>query len=296
MSETPFQAFIFGAGFSGRAYGRLLASKGLSVHGTTRSAEKTEQLRAEGIIPHVFDGSVPDELRTTLDATSHLVISIGPDEDGDPVLNALGGMIAKMPRLEWIGYLSTVGVYGNRDGAWVDEETECRPVSKRSIQRLAAEAAWQVFSKNTGVPLAILRLSGIYGPGRNAFVNLEKGTAKRLVKQGQVFNRIHVEDIARALVFFGELRASGIYNVTDDAPAPPQDVVKHAALLMKIDPPAPIDFETATLSPMARSFYGENKRVSNVKIKQAGFIFDHSDYRRGLERMWNEGTWRQPSG
>ena len=145
------------------------------------------------------------------------------------------------------------------------------------------------------MPLAILRLSGIYGPGRNAFVNLEAGRARRLVKPGQVFNRIHVADIAAALVFLGERRADGIFNVTDDCPAPPQDVVEHAASVMKIEPPAEIDFEAATLSPMARSFYGENKRVSNRRIKQLGFDFGYPDYLSALRRMWDEQSWNKPA-
>jgi nucleoside-diphosphate-sugar epimerase len=208
------------------------------------------------------------------------------------VLNSMAGTIASMPKLEWIGYLSTVGVYGNHDGAWVDEEAECRPVSQRSVQRLAAEMAWQDFAEGIGRPLAILRLSGIYGPGRNAFVNLETGKAKRLIKPGQVFNRIHVEDIARALDYLGERRLEGVFNVTDDMPAPPQDVVEYACSLMKVDLPPAIDFETATISPMARSFYGENKRVSNAKLKRAGFAFVHGDYRTALSSMWTQENWR----
>lgn len=284
---------IFGAGFAGRAFGRLLADKGAAVFGTTRDSGKSSSLQADGISPLIFDGEETEAIRATLAETTHLVISIAPDEAGDPVLNAMRDTIAAMPKLVWIGYLSTVGVYGDHDGAWVSEETECRPVSRRSIQRREAEDAWQSFAKSRGTPLAILRLSGIYGPGRNALVNLEKGTAKRLIKPGQVFNRIHVEDIARALDFLAEQRADGIYNVTDDEPAPPQDVVEYAASLMKVDLPPAIDFETATISPMARSFYGENKRVSNAKLKRAGFAFVHGDYRTALSSMWATGDWQR---
>ncbi|WP_425416447.1 SDR family oxidoreductase [Oricola indica] len=284
--------FIFGAGFSGQAFGRLMAARGKTVHGTTRTQDKAGVLRAIGLVPHVFDGTaVTPELASALEETTHLVISIGPGEEGDPVLNALGDRIATLPKLEWIGYLSTVGVYGDHDGAWIDEEAECRPVSQRSSQRLAAEMAWQDLADMAGKPLAILRLSGIYGPGRNTFVNLERGTAKRLIKPGQVFNRIHVEDIARALDFLGERHIGGVFNVTDDLPAPPQDVVEYAASLMKVDLPPAIDFETATISPMARSFYGECKRVSNAKLKQAGFAFAHSDYKTALSSMWAQGNW-----
>jgi len=287
------RAFIFGAGFSGHAYGKLLAERGIPVAGTTRSRDKFEALSADGIMPFLFDGSgLANDLLDALHETTHLILSIAPGKGGDPALKALRDSVAALPKLEWIGYLSTVGVYGDHGGEWVSEETDCRPMSQRSVQRLAAEASWRIFADTIAAPLAILRLSGIYGPGRNAFVNLEAGKAKRLVKPGQVFNRIHVEDIARALDFLGEGRMAGIYNVTDDEPAPPQDVVEYAASLMKVDPPAETDFETATISPMARSFYSENKRVSNAKIKRAGFTFAHPDYKQALSRMWEEDNWR----
>ncbi|MEL6437486.1 MAG: SDR family oxidoreductase [Pseudomonadota bacterium] len=282
---------IFGAGFSGRAFARLALAAGATVTGTTRSAEKGEALAADGITPLVFDGSITFDVEAALAQASIIVMSIAPGETGDPVLSELSGALAASPA-HWMAYLSTVGVYGNHDGAWVDEDTAPKPVSTRSIQRVAAEAQWRELADQARKPLAILRLSGIYGPGRNGLVNLDMGTARRLVKPGQVFNRIHVHDIARALIFLGARQADGIFNVTDDLPAPPQDVVEYAATLMQCDVPPPIDFETATLSPMARSFYGENKRVSNAKIKEMGFAFDYPDYRTAFLRMWNEDTWR----
>ncbi len=284
-------AFIFGAGYSGSAYGRLVAGRGGAVHGTTRNPEKLDGLRAVGITPHLFDGAGSHDIMAALGDTTHLVISVAPGPEGDPVLETMREAIAAMERLKWIGYLSTVGVYGNHDGAWVNEDKDCRPVSQRSVQRVAAEMAWQDFADTIDKPLAVLRLSGIYGPGRNAFVNLESGKAKRLIKPGQVFNRIHVEDIARALDFLAERRLAGVFNVTDDLPAPPQDVVEYAASLMKVDLPPAIDFASATISPMARSFYGENKRVSNAKLKRAGFAFAHSDYRTALSSMWAQDNW-----
>jgi len=287
------RAFIFGAGFSGRAYGKLLAERGIPVAGTTRTPDNFETLAADGIRPFLFNGTgLSGEMLDELHETTHLVVSIAPEPGGDPALKALRNSVAALPKLEWIGYLSTVGVYGDHDGEWVTEETDCRPMSQRSVQRLAAEASWRFFADTISTPLAILRLSGIYGPGRNAFVNLETGKAKRLIKPGQVFNRIHVDDIAAALTFLGEKLMSGTYNVTDDEPAPPQDVVEYAASLMKVDPPEETDFETASISPMARSFYGENKRVSNAKIKRAGFTFAHPDYKQALARMWEEDSWR----
>ncbi|MEQ8402411.1 MAG: SDR family oxidoreductase [Roseitalea porphyridii] len=284
---------IFGAGYSGRAYGRHLVARGQTVFGTTRSPGKAEDLKNAGIAPLLFGGeTVDDALATAIGSATDLIVSVAPDADGDPVLRAAREQIAAAPRLAWIAYLSTVGVYGNHDGAWVDERTSPRPVSERSRQRVRAEQEWQDFARERGVPLSILRLSGIYGPGRNALVNLAEGRARRLVKPGQVFNRIHVEDIAGALAFLAERRHDGILNVTDDCPAPPQDVVAYAASVMEVDPPPEIDFENATLSPMARSFYGENKRVSNAAIKALGYAFRFPDHRAALKRMWAEDGWR----
>jgi len=289
MSES--QVFIFGAGYSGKAFAR--ASKdAVTIFGTTRSSEKFEPLRQAGIAPLLFDGVLTDEIGDTLKETTHLVISVAPEEAGDPVLNAARATIARMPALEWIGYLSTVGVYGNYDGAWVDETAECRPVSKRSAMRVAAEQDWLELGRDISRPVAILRLSGIYGPGRNALVNLENGTARRLVKPGQVFNRIHCDDIAGSLWQLIEGNTGGIFNVTDDLPAPPQDVVAYAASLMGVTPPPEIPFDAAQLSPMARSFYGENKRVANAAIKAAGYRFRFPDYRSALDHMWAADNWR----
>lgn len=288
------QILIFGAGFSGRRFAREIGPYAEHIAGTTRTAEKAKALRAAGIDPFLFDGTaVHEDLAAQIRDCTHLVISIAPNEAGDPVLMQAADLIANAPRLRWIGYLSTVGVYGNHDGAWVDEDTECRPVSTRSIQRCAAEQAWLECGRRHGIATAVLRLSGIYGPGRNALVNLERGTARRLVKPGQVFNRIHVDDIAAALRLLAQGNRAGIYNVTDDEPAPPQDVVSFAAGLMGVAPPPEIDFEKAELSPMARSFYGENKRVSNARMKSEGLLFRHPNYRAALETMWRDGSWKE---
>lgn len=290
MGERRF--FIFGAGYSGKAFAGA-NEQGAPILGTTRATEKFEALRLAGIEPLRFDGSLTPEIGDALRRTTHLIISVAPDEAGDPVLNAIGETIrAKMPALEWIGYLSTVGVYGDHGGAWVDEGADCRPVSKRSVMRVAAEQGWLKLGREIGKPVAILRLSGIYGPGRNALANLKDGTARRLVKPGQVFNRIHCDDIAGALWYLADKNLGGIFNVTDDEPAPPQDVVAYAAGLMGVEPPPEIPFETAQLSPMARSFYGENKRVANRAIKAAGYSFRFPNYRAALERMWADGNWR----
>lgn len=285
---------IFGCGYSGKAIAQACNDLLGPVAGTTRSPEKAARLKSIGIDAYIYGGGEPDAALTErLAGTTHLVQSIAPGAEGDPLLQ-LGPerLRALMPKLEWVGYLSTVGVYGDHDGAWVDEETPCRPVSRRSVERVEAEEGWRAFSETTGLPVAILRLSGIYGPGRNGFVNLAEGTAKRIVKKDQVFNRIRVEDIGAATRFLAERKLGGIYNVTDNEPAPPQDVVTYAAELMGVAPPPETDFETAELSAMARSFYGENKRVSNARIRALGFDFAYPDYRVSLENLWKCGNWR----
>ena len=285
--------FIFGAGYSGRAIARSAIADGAFVAGTTRSADKAEELRADGIEPALFDGGpLSSEIEAALGETTHLIVSIAPGEV-DPVLAAARDTIVnRMPALRWVGYLSTVGVYGDHGGAWIDESAECRPVSRRSQARLAAERAWLALAVETDLPVAILRLSGIYGPGRNGFVNLDKGTARRIVKPDQVFNRIHVDDIAGATMLLAKEAKGGIFNVTDDEPAPPQDVVAYAASLMSVAPPPEIPFNEAEMTPMARSFYGENKRVANARIKQAGYRFRFPDYRAALDDLWSSGTWQ----
>ncbi|TKT69114.1 SDR family oxidoreductase [Aquamicrobium sp. LC103] len=287
------RVFLFGAGYSARAFARLAVAEGAHVAGTTRSQEKAPLLEAEGIAPFLFDGSgISAGIAAELREATHLVVSTAPDEAGDPVLRTAGAAIANMPRLRWIGYLSTVGVYGDHQGRWVDETSDCRPVSRRSKSRLEADEAWLRLGEATGKPVAILRLSGIYGPGRNAFVNLENGTARRIVKPGQVFNRIHVEDIAGALRHLAGAELGGIFNVTDDEPAPPQDVVALAAALMGVEPPPEVDFDQAEMTPMARSFYGESKRVSNARLKASGYAFRFPDHRAALRHMWEAGDWR----
>ena len=253
----------------------------------------------------IFDGETADDaVLAALSTTTHLVVSIAPsrkenpaepDATVDPTLLALGNRALSdiMPALRWIGYLSTVGVYGNHDGAWVDEETPAAPSSERSRQRVRAEAEWMALGEATGLPVAVFRLSGIYGPGRNGLISASEGRSRRLVKPGQVFNRIHVEDIATAVTKAAQIEAQGLFNITDDEPAPPQDVVAFAHTLLGTHPPPEMDFATADLTPMARSFYGENKRVSNAKSKQAlAMTYAQPNYRMALESMWENGTWR----
>ena len=283
-----------GLGYSAQAALRRLMPD--AAIGTTRSAGKAAALASLADM-HLFDGSrqSAEALKPALTGVTHVLVSIAPAEGpdgGDRVLPVLAeALAAESPAA--VAYLSTVGVYGDHDGAWVDEESECRPQSARSVARVRAERQWLDFGARSGVPVAVLRLSGIYGPGRNAFVNLAEGSARRLVKPGQVFNRIHVEDIAAAVERAFATGASGLFNITDDEPAPPQDVVAYAAGLMGVPPPPEQDFATADLSPMARSFYGENKSVANGKSKSVlGLAYAWPDYRTAFARMWAETSWR----
>ena len=285
---------ILGAGFSGKAIGQTFKAAGFSVSGTTRSAEKADDLRALGIAPILYDGGpVPEALAADMARATHVVQSIAPGKDGDPLFRAgMPSLSALMPKLVWAGYLSTVGVYGDHKGGWVDEDTALNPVSARSIERVEAENHWLDFGRISDLPVAVLRLAGIYGPGRNALRNMDEGTARRLVKKDQVFNRIRVEDIGRSALFLAEKSLGGVWNITDNEPGPPQDVVAEAARLMGLPVPPDIPFEAAELSPMARSFYGENKRVSNARLRAAGFEFRFPDYRQSLAELHASGRWR----
>ena len=271
----------FGHGYSARALTRLLP-KGWRVIGTTRSADKVEALRAEGIEPLIWPGT---DMETALAQATHLLISAGPGENGDPVLNALRDDIeAVAPRLIWVGYLSTTGVYGDHGGGWVDENTPLTPSTERGQLRVDAEAAWQGIRD---LPLHIFRLAGIYGPGRGPFAKVRAGTARRIIKPGQVFSRIHVEDIAQVLLASMNAPNPGaVYNLCDDDPAPPQDVIGHAAELLSVPIPPAVPFDVAEMSPMARSFYAESKRVRNNRIKRdLGVTLHYPSYRDGLAAL-----------
>jgi nucleoside-diphosphate-sugar epimerase len=281
---------ILGCGFSGKAIAKRFVAAGEHVIGTTRSVAKFAGVEATGAKALAFDGLLTPEIATAFASATTLILSISPDQGGDPVLLLLNNIKRAMPNLKWAAYLSTVGVYGDHDGAWVDETTVCKPVSSRSIARVQAEQAWQDVFAKAGLPLAVLRLSGIYGPGRNQIKTALEGGARRLIKPGQMFNRIRVEDIAGATLFLAKQNLGGVFNITDDEPAPPQDVVAFACRLSGVPVPPEQDFATADLTPMARSFYGENKKVSNAKIKSLGFEFNHPNYRVSLEQLWQAGA------
>ena len=282
---------ILGFGYSAAAIGENMHEYFDKISVTNRSQTTSPDDQFDRL---VFDGNeLSAALKQAIAGATHVLISIGPNESGDPVINNCRDALLAAEAIEWIGYLSTVGVYGNHDGSWVDENTKCKPVSLRSKMRLDAEQSWQELADLKGIPLAIFRLSGIYGPGRNAFVNIDKGRSRRLVKKQQVFNRVHRDDIVNAVEKAIELKAKGIFNISDDEPAPPQDVVTYAHQLRDLEPPPEIDFETADITPMARSFYGENKRVSNNKSKlELGIEYSWPNYRLAFDAMWKNDTWK----
>lgn len=275
----------FGLGYSARVFARRMMARGWRVAGTTRGEAAIRQLRSEGFEMALFSGEAPGaDVSAALKTATHVLISVAPGASGDAVLNHHGDDLSGASGLEWIGYLSTVGVYGDHGGAWVDEEAPLRPKSQRSLRRAAAEKAWLDFGAKTGKAVQLFRLAGIYGPGRGPLEKVRAGQARRIIRQGQVFNRIHVEDIASVLeASVAHPHAGAIYNVSDDEPAPPQDVVAHAAKLLGMEPPPEVAFGDANLSAMGRSFYGENKRVSNARIKrELGVALAYPTYREGL--------------
>ena len=280
--------FCFGLGFSAAHLVDAYRDRFARIVGTTRSPEKRDALAAKGIEARLFggghdDGRIPGDLA----ACDALLISASPEDGVDTVLQANGDAIAASPRLSWIGYLSTIGVYGDQGGRWIDESEPVNPASRRSRERVAVEEEWLALGRRTGKSVQIFRLAGIYGPGRNAVRQLMAGTARRIVKPGQVFNRIHVEDIARTLLASMERPRNGaIYNVCDDEPAPPQDVITFAAECLSITPPPEVPFEEADLSPMGRSFYGECKRVSNRLIREElGVSLAYPTYREAMRDL-----------
>ena len=275
--------FTFGHGYSAHALAQILPSDWAKV-GTTRSQERAVVLATRGITPEIWPNKMS---KIDLQDTTHLLLSIAPNENGDPVYNELADEIAAMPNLKWLGYLSTTGVYGDHQGGWVDENTPLTPATKRGRMRVLAEGQWQELASKHDLPLHIFRIAGIYGPGRGPFAKVRSGTARRIIKENQVFSRIHVKDIAQSLAAsIDKPNPGGIYNLCDDLAAPPQDVIAFAAQLLNLPIPEDTPFETAELTDMARSFYSESKRVRNDKIKnELGVRLIHPDYRAGLLSM-----------
>ncbi|MEM8690353.1 MAG: SDR family oxidoreductase [Pseudomonadota bacterium] len=281
MSRTLLS---LGHGYSAQALARRLNGD-WRIIGTTRSPAKLAGLEAMGAEPLLFPSA---DIAKAIGEATHILVSVGPDADGDPVLRAYRDAIfACANDLEWVAYLSTTGVYGDHNGAWIDEDTALTPGTQRGIWRKGAEAAWAGIPD---LPLHIFRLAGIYGPGRGPFSKVRKGTARRIIKPGQVFSRIHVDDIAQALAASIEQPNPGrAYNLCDDEPAPPEDVIAYAAELLGKPVPPAVPFDAADMSPMARSFYAESKRVMNQRIKsELGVQLRYPDYRSGLTALLAE--------
>jgi nucleoside-diphosphate-sugar epimerase len=272
----------FGHGYCAREIAKTLLADGWRVIGTTRSEDKAADLRATGVEPLVWPGT---DLTKAIAQADHILISAGPDGDGDPVFNAWGPQIAARAKaLDWVGYLSTTGVYGNFDGAWVDETTPLNPTTRRGQLRKAAEENWLSMPD---LPVHVFRLAGIYGPDRGPFSKVRNGTARRVIKENQVFSRTHVQDIAQVvLASIARPNPGAAYNVCDNDPAPPQDVIAHAAELLGMPVPPAIAFEDADFTPMARSFYAENKKVRTDRIKDdLGVTLKYPSYREGLAAL-----------
>lgn len=275
--------FILGAGYSARRFLDLSPQTPGAVVATARSAQTAIALRALGIVPVRVDTEMAEDFAHAVRGADVLLASAQPGVQGDPFVEAVGRALVGAAVAPLMIYLSTIAVYGDHHGAWVDETTPATPASDRGRERVRAEQHWQALGQLHGAPVAVLRLPGIYGPGRSTFDQLRAGTARRIIKRGQVFNRIHVDDIASAIAAVMARRTGGIFNITDDAPAAPQDVVAYAATLLGSDPPPEVPFDSAAMTPMARSFYGECKRTSNARAKAVlGWQPRYPTYREGL--------------
>lgn len=285
--------FFFGLGYSSLATAKAiheLVDPDATIAGTRRSEEGCERLAESPYRLHVFDGVRPGPtLAPDLRAATHVILSIPPGEDGDPALNLHRADLDSASGLRWLCYFSTVGVYGDFAGSWIDESAPTHPLNARSEHRVAAEIAWRDYARDRGLPLLVLRLAGIYGPGRSSFDKLREGTARRIVKAGQVFNRIHVEDIGRVTALAAKAELAGTFNLSDDEPAPPQDLVEYAARKMDLPIPPDVPFDSAQMNEMARSFYSDNKRVSSAAIRKVlGIDLLYPNYRVGLDAIYEQ--------
>ncbi|MBW7836798.1 MAG: SDR family oxidoreductase [Sphingomonadales bacterium] len=273
--------FCFGLGYTASHLARELLAAGWRVSGTRRAPAAD---CANGVHLYAFDGSTEIKLS---DDVSHVLLSIPPDDAGDPVARIMAEELRRLPHLQWLGYLSTTGVYGDKGGQWVDEETPAAPTTARGVRRVLAERQWLDLYRRHGLPVHVFRLAGIYGPGRNQLESLRRGEARRVIKPGQVFSRIHVDDIIAILMASMEHPNPGrIYNVCDDEAAPPEDVIDYAATLLGLPAPPTISADDPSLSDMAKSFYAENKRVRNDRIKrELGVRLLYPTYREGLKAL-----------
>ena len=286
MTAAPGKLFCFGLGYSALALAETLLAEGWGVAGTCRAAEKQADFARRGVEALLFESDRP-LAESAFEGVTHVLQSIPPGAERDPVLAMHGAMLARRRQIRWFGYLSTTGVYGDRGGDWVEEHDDLQPTGERGRRRVAAEVGWSRLLYAEGLPLHVFRLAGIYGPGRSALDSLRAGTAKRVIKPGQVFSRIHVADIVQVLhASMARPNAGSVYNVCDDDPAPPWEVVEYAAELLGIPAPPAVPFEQAELSDMARSFYDDNKRVRNERIKrELGVQLMYPSYREGLRAL-----------
>ncbi|MHA1537212.1 MAG: SDR family oxidoreductase [Alphaproteobacteria bacterium] len=284
--EPSNRLFIFGLGYSARLLAHRLAGLGWAIAGTARSAEPATTPEGFRLFPFARERPLAGAGLAALAAASHILSSVPPDEAGDPVIELHRGAICRHGNLEWVGYLSSTGVYGDSGGAWVDETSPVAASGPRGVRRAAAEAAWLELAGDA-VPVHVFRLAGIYGPGRNALAQLLAGTARRIDKPGHVFSRIHVEDIASVLqASMARPNPGAVYNLCDDRPAAAEEVVRYAATLLKIDPPPLVPYPQADLSPAAASFYADNRRIRNSRIKrELGVELAYPDYEVGLRAL-----------
>jgi nucleoside-diphosphate-sugar epimerase len=286
-SAAPATLFCFGLGYTAGFLARALAAEGWRVAGTSREIAGAAELAATGFPMQRFTRGQPLADLAALARATHILASVPPDDAGDPVLAEHVRDLAKLSQLRWLGYLSTTGVYGDRGGAWVDEGSALTPSGARGRQRVTAEAGWLDLHRRHGLPVHIFRLAGIYGPGRSALDAVRQGRAQRIDKPGQVFSRVHVADIVAILrASMARPEPGAVYNVCDDDPAPPETVIAHACALLGVAPPPLVPFAEATLTPMARSFYDDNKRVSNRRIKdELGVRLTYPSYKDGLRAL-----------
>lgn len=290
--STMSRLFCFGLGYTARRLGRALAGAGWQVAGTSRTVEDCAAPSAADFHAVRFASDHPLDAVSVLDGTTHILTSVPPGDDGDAVLRHHGKTIAALPGLQWVGYLSATSVYGDTGGARVDETARCAPTTERGRGRLAAEAEWLDRRDRDGLPVHVFRLAGIYGPGRSALDQVRSGRARRIDRPDHLFSRIHVDDIVSVLqASMARPNPGRIYNVCDDAPAASADVVAFAAALLGVDPPPLVAFEEAGLSPMARSFYADNRLVANERIKtELGVRLIYPDYRAGLRAILAQET------
>jgi nucleoside-diphosphate-sugar epimerase len=292
MARRMKHILFFGYGFSAQALANRLDPKAWRISATSRSEQGLKEIAEANIEPLRFH-----TLKALPETVTHIVTSAPPGDSGDPVLRALAPALAgQASQIEWAAYLSTTGVYGDHAGAWVDEQTPLTPSTSRGFKRLEAETAWLALWEHHGLPVHLFRLAGIYGPGRNQLETMLDGTARRVIKKGQVFSRIHVDDIAGILLAsMAKPNPGAAYNCADDEPCPPQEVVTFAASLLGMPPPPEEDFDAATLSPMAKSFYAESKRVSNARIKsELSYSLLYPTYRAGLTALFKTPQLKKP--